>query len=327
VRRRRRQVGLTLAGVVAVSALLFWPRPTARTPASSASPPAPTTTIAASTPVDANAFAAGACVALSPTSGNRHETVVLDAGHGGLDPGAVGTTTDGRSVNEGALNLPIELDTARILRAAGFRVVVTRTASTSIAKLTPSDVDGQLLTVQGSHNEVVARVQCANMAQASALVGLYLDSGSAGEAGCVTVYDADRPFAAANQRLAQLLQTDVLSAMNRQGWAIPDGGAVPDTNYGSSLNDPSSALAQEAKSYHHLLELGPADGSFNPSPSTMPGAVIEPLFLTDPFEATIAANPSDQEIIAQAVAAAVSTFLSPAVPSGSGSTAGGSASS
>jgi len=43
-------------------------------------------------PVDPEAFAAGACRAFGPTSGDRHETVFLDAGHGGIDPGGIGLT-------------------------------------------------------------------------------------------------------------------------------------------------------------------------------------------------------------------------------------------
>jgi hypothetical protein len=38
--------------------------------------------------IDASVFSSGACVAYPPTSGNRSETVFLDAGHGGIDRGA-----------------------------------------------------------------------------------------------------------------------------------------------------------------------------------------------------------------------------------------------
>jgi N-acetylmuramoyl-L-alanine amidase len=43
--------------------------------------------------LDPTGFSPGACVAFAPTMGDRHTTVFLDAGHGGLDPGAVGTTS------------------------------------------------------------------------------------------------------------------------------------------------------------------------------------------------------------------------------------------
>ena len=68
-------------------------------------------------------FADGSCQAFAPTSGDRQLTVFLDAGHGGIDPGA-GTTQTGRTIDEGVLTLPVELDVMSLLRDDGFRVVV-----------------------------------------------------------------------------------------------------------------------------------------------------------------------------------------------------------
>lgn len=77
--------------------------------------------------IDPAYFSPGACVAFPPTMGNRHLTVFLDAGHGGLDPGAVGVTESGRVIYEADQTLPVVLDTMTILRRAGFRVVVSCT--------------------------------------------------------------------------------------------------------------------------------------------------------------------------------------------------------
>ncbi len=49
--------------------------------------------------VDPADFSPGACEALPPTKGDNGHTVFLDAGHGGIDPGAVGTTTSGASLS------------------------------------------------------------------------------------------------------------------------------------------------------------------------------------------------------------------------------------
>jgi N-acetylmuramoyl-L-alanine amidase len=43
----------------------------------------------------------------------------------------------------------------------------------------------------------------------------------------------------------------------------------------------------------------------------MPGALIEPLFLTDPFEGTIAASGPDQAVIAQGIVTAVGDYFGP----------------
>jgi N-acetylmuramoyl-L-alanine amidase len=252
--------------------------------------------------IDPALFSPGACLAFAPTSGDRNETVFLDAGHGGIDPGAVGSTETGAPVNEAAVNLSVELDTMAILRAEGYRVVVSRTQDTTVTNLTPADVDGGLLTVQGVVNDVGARDVCANLAGADVLVGIYMDSGSPWNAGCVTGYDAVRPFSAANLRLATLLQDDVLGAMNAQGWDIPDEGVMPDTVLGSALD--SAALA-----YGHLILLGPAKAGYFTTPSQMPGALIEPLFVTDPFEGSIAASPHGQQVISAALAEAINQYF------------------
>lgn len=252
--------------------------------------------------IDPAQFSPGACLAFAPTSGDRHQTVFLDAGHGGLDPGAVGSTQSGATIEESVINLSVELDTMALLRAEGYRVVVSRTENTTVTRLTAGDTDGSLLTAQGVFNDVAARDICANMAGASVLVGIYMDSGAAGEAGCVTGYDADRPFSADNLRLATLLQADVLGAMNAQGWDIPSEGVQSDAGLGS-------ALTAAAQSYGHLLLLGPAKAGYFSTPSQMPGALIEPLFLTDPFEGSIAASAHGQHIIAAAIAQATSQYL------------------
>jgi len=67
--------------------------------------------------LDPGLFAEGSCVAFAPTSGDRHQTVFLGAGHGGLNPGAVGLTTSGQPIYEADQTLPVELDTMGLLRA------------------------------------------------------------------------------------------------------------------------------------------------------------------------------------------------------------------
>jgi N-acetylmuramoyl-L-alanine amidase len=60
--------------------------------------------------------------------------------------------------------------------------------------------------------------------------------------------------------------------------------------------------------------LGPAAEGYLATPSEMPGAVVEPLFITDPFEASIAAGAPGQQAIAAGIVRAVDTFLQPTPP-------------
>ena len=311
-RGRLRATTLVVAAAVGSLALMPADRSSARVPAplpARRPRPAPTARAAPpeSRPVDPARFAPGACVVFAPTSGDRHLTVYLDAGHGGVDPGAIGTTTTGAQVHESDLTLPVELDTMALLRRQGFAVAVSRTGPASVARLTASDVSGGLLTPAGVLKDLAARAQCANEAGAQLLVGIYFDAGSSpANAGSVTGYDAARSFASANLRFADMLQSDVLAVMNAQGWGIPDGGVVSDNYLGSAVNSASDA-------YGHLMLLGPAKAGYFTTPSRMPGALIEPLFITDPFEASIADSTHGQQVIAAGIAAAVGQyFQSPA---------------
>ena len=47
------------------------------------------------------------------------------------------------------------------------------------------------------------------------------------------------------------------------------------------------------------------------TPSQMPGALIEPLFITDPFEGTIAAGVAGQHAIAAGLDQAVEQYFAP----------------
>ena len=77
--------------------------------------------------VPAAASAASAAPRLS-----RPYTVVVDAGHGGRDPGMRGALVDGRALSEARITLEIAKRVKAELEALGLRVLMTRTTDTLI---------------------------------------------------------------------------------------------------------------------------------------------------------------------------------------------------
>ena len=152
--------------------------PFRRQPRSAPTPagPAPVQASESGIQLGGGLFPAGACVALAPTAGDRHQTVFLDAGHGGPDPGASGTTADGRVVDERGVTLPVVLDAAALLRASGYHVVLSRTTDTSVGRLGPGDATAGALTLQGEHLDTEARVTCANLSGAGVLLSVHFNA-------------------------------------------------------------------------------------------------------------------------------------------------------
>jgi hypothetical protein len=82
-----------------------------------------------------------------------------------------------------------------------------------------------------------------------------------------------------------------------------------DTGRSPASAAPSGSAAAPAVAYGHLLLLGPAKAGYFDTPSQMPGALIEPLFVTDPFEASIAASVHGHKVIAKALAEAIEQYV------------------
>ncbi len=258
---------------------------------------------AAGYPVAPARFNPGSCVLFKPTDGNRHLRVFIDAGHGGIDPGGTGTTSSGKPVSEAPLNVLVARDAAVILRRRGFAVVLSRTGPNPVARPQPGDFSGGLYTVLGERRELVARNLCADLSHANIVLGIDEDAAASPDAaGSVTLYDAQRPYHAANLRLAQLVQSDVLASLHAAGHTVPNLGVHNDVGYG----DLASAGAQ---AYGHLTLLGPPKRGYLRTPTLVPAALIEPLFLTNPAEATLADSPAGQQAIARGLANAATRFL------------------
>ena len=251
-------------------------------------------------------FTDGSCLAHRPPEGPDHpKTVFVDAGHGGLDEGTHGTTPEGTRITEKQVALATAKQVKARLLERGYEVVMSRTKDSSVAVIPGNEVNGTTYSVRGDRRDIRARVDCANEADTDLLVSVHFnafDDPSAG--GATTYYDPDRGFAMRNERLARDIQDGIMAAYSRAGWtAIPDRGVVPDTS-GSG-----AAVSAEARSYGHLYLLGPRLKGFNDEPSLMPGVLTEPLFLTDPPEAQIAASAHGRRGIATGIADGIDDYF------------------
>jgi N-acetylmuramoyl-L-alanine amidase len=241
----------------------------------------------------------GACVSYPSAKGRSAKTVFIDAGHGGLDPGVVGSV-GGRQLLEKDATLAVATRLSALLRADGYRVVMARTEDTSVIKL--SSADSILGSLRGSavHRDLATRAACANASSAAVLVSIHFDAFSdPSVGGTETFYDAARPFATESKRLAADLQSALVSGLgtsNRGVWT-DDQLAAP-------------TLTSSGEGYGHLIELGPALAGWVDNPSEMPGALVEPLFLTNSAEARIAGDGAGQQRIAEALESGLQKYFS-----------------
>ena len=111
-------------------------------------------------------FAPHACIGYPALGHAKGVTIFIDPGHGGADSGAKGASSPGPGLDESTANLAIALDLLPILRDAGYQVVLSRTADTSVAS--GSSVPGS----NAVHLDNEARLACANAARANILISI-----------------------------------------------------------------------------------------------------------------------------------------------------------
>lgn len=251
-------------------------------------------------------FAAGACVTSAPVRPANGRTVFVDAGHGGPDAGA--TAADGgATLREKDLTLAIANETARSLNRRGYRVVLSRSRDSTVTRMRAGDLDGRLLAAAAIKRDIVARNACANTARADVAVSIHLNSfADPAVGGTETVYSANRGFSARNRILAAVMQDAVHTSVERAGLAADNRGIRTDEGAGGS------ALTPEAAAYGQLLLLGPAAPPWFTTPTRMPGAVVEALFLTNPAEARFAATVAGRNALARGLVTGIDAYFEPA---------------
>ena len=230
--------------------------------------------------------------------------VYLDPGHGGVDTGTIGTTEDGTTVDEKNIALAIALKTAQHLRADGIGVMLSRTDD-SLPGSSPADYssDGKMLTPDGVLTDLQRRIDRANQSGARVLLSIHLNGFTdPSVGGAETFYDPSRPFGDQSKQFATLVQNALIADLRAKGYDTPDRGVTNDEDL------QTESLGSLAGNYNHLVLLGPAvPGRLRPS--QMPGALSEPLFLSNPPEATAVTQSDVQDLIATAYTKAIEAFL------------------
>ena len=134
-------------------------------------------------------------------SGEQYQKViVLDAGHGGTEPGTLGMIDGEVVVKEKDLNLKISNKVLKILREKGYNVIATRTTDTYVGLTTRADI--------------------ANSANADLFVSIHNNSFTDPAAkGTLTMYAYDDPKEGNNisgKTIAQIMQKELIKGTESQ---------------------------------------------------------------------------------------------------------------
>ena len=139
----------------------------------------------------------GVCYAVKATSSPKAlYTIVIDAGHGGRDGGAVGST----GVTESELNLAFSLKLKEMCEDYGFKVVLTR-----------KDMNGlySLFASNKKKSEMQKRQEIIEKAKPDVMVSIHMNSFSASSSGAQCFY-------ANGNESGQVLATSVQQALSTE---------------------------------------------------------------------------------------------------------------
>lgn len=213
---------------------------------------------------------------------------VIDPGHGGRDLGAVGPT----GVNEAEVNLDIAARTAALLEAS--QDVDWETGEVRAGDTYPAAA-AALLTRHPSAPEdgdylagLEYRSSLANAAQATALMSVHNNGGVESpidRPGTEAFYSVGHD---ASPRLAALLLEEVRRGLS--GFDIAWTGG--------SLTGPRARVGSEGRDYYSLL-----------GRATVPAAIVEGVYLTNPAEEAFAATESFRDAYAEGVYRALVRFV------------------
>lgn len=231
---------------------------------------------------------------VASTAAANRPRIVLDAGHGGIDPGAVS-----RWVKEEDVTLDVALRTRAELVQHGVDVILTRSRDQHLSA--------------DKRRDLAARSNMANNGVVSAFVSIHVNSAGPGAQGIETYYFG-QPLAGGNRSLAVL---------ENGGGSV--GEELTRQAAGTAQKELGDILAQAKISFSRQLaqkvqsRLIAATGAVNrgvqtdafyviKNPTT-PAILVEVGFGSSPVEGPKLASAAYRERLAQALAAAILDFL------------------
>lgn len=222
--------------------------------------------------------------ATSPRRTGARHIVVIDAGHGGRDPGAIGTN----GTQEKAITLQAALRLRQLLEATGrYQVVLTRDADIYV--------------------DLADRVRFARTEGAELFISLHADAAANPEAHGASVYTLSEQGGQRAQRI-----------MGQQNWRLdlgqaPSSGAVNQILVDMAQRDTTNRSASFARTLiNHLEPVAPllrnthrSAGFFVLLAPDVPAVLVELGFLTNPRDERRLGSAAERDSMMRAVASAI----------------------
>ncbi len=261
--RFQQTAGFVLLGVVLIAAMLLvlpWGRPMVRpeeSPPYASPSPITTESLSAATPAAPATFLAG-------------RSVIIDAGHGGFDPGAVGL----EKTEEAPLNLEMAKRLQSELESRGARVIMTRTDENALAGNKHGDMSERNRVYLESGADIGISIH----------MNKYKESNVSGP--MVFYY----PNSAEGQRLAQCVQDTLCAALERKSrvaksanyFMLRESKTTSILVECGFLSNPDDVYLLKKESHQKKLASAIADGleayfALPPLPTPPPSPSSEPL--------------------------------------------------
>jgi N-acetylmuramoyl-L-alanine amidase len=263
--------------------------------------PVPVIAVVAATPPPAVEASPAALKSVGNSASGRDLIIAIDAGHGGVDPGAIG----GRGVKEKNVTLAIAKQLKeRIDAEPGMRAVLTR--------------DGDYFV------PLRERINRARQHQADMFVSIHADSAPDNRASGASVYTLS-PKGATNEAARWLADrenaADMVGGISLDNKSGVLASVLLDLSQGASMGASMEAASRVLKQLDglgntHHSSVQQAGFVVLKSPD-IPSMLVETAFISNPVEEARLSDPRHQERLAEAVLTGVRDYFYSNSPPGS----------